>query len=745
MLPKSAKVLPTSSRGCQHHPTVEDAWACCKAYSHEIDSACLNDPEIKPYFESFRLKCMSTYTALLWLSCSVILSFTSFIGLYVVNTEYEANLIPVQIALSARALFGIISLVLVWKTFKPVDNDNLATHASCITKLSDILVIGYPVANAIMLCWLSAQGSCDDSEGKTLLFDCNDAYEYGGLPQTATLRLLFSNIFVVVILKCHREWAAIGGCILSLLATIIAASFSPNPSSSAIVVFLSLMMIVVCREMERSSFALFQTLLRLEMTKRIQSSEMKCFIGNVAHDLKTPLHGFSLTVSALLEDAQSKLLEANIRDHFVDALGMCKNDCTFMSIAINRTVDFSKSTSNIVLQPHVESTCLQDCIQWAVRCVQCTQNRIPIVVLPHPSTISNWLLTDKHWLMENILCYLSNAVKFSSRGKVTVQLSLSHTASEKCPEAVDLESNSAGGNAEVQLRIDVEDEGIGVSEEDKAELFQPFQQAMRLVGGTGLGLYSLSKRVEALGGEFGVESRRDRKQGSRFWFSIPYLPDAAASPEPSVTSSLRRTLSWSDVDGDGDTERASRPRALVVDDSAVVAKATSRMLCKVGFRVDSAENGASGLEKMKQRRYDLVLMDLQMPVMDGLEATRRYRAFEKRFEFEASKKSPKVQKTGDTGDSVMHVCSNCHDGATASSNLLFIVGMSANGADDVRKDAMKSGMCEFYAKPFSSSDFQKLSFVQRLVNNAQATEDTKSSQYAFDAISENKESIDAFS
>jgi CheY-like chemotaxis protein len=112
--------------------------------------------------------------------------------------------------------------------------------------------------------------------------------------------------------------------------------------------------------------------------------------------------------------------------------------------------------------------------------------------------------------------------------------------------------------------------------------------------------------------------------------------------------------------------------ALIVEDSIVISKSTKRMLEKSGYKVDVAENGAIGLEKMKAKVYSVVIMDLQMPVMDGLEATRRMRLFKGDKELQASGKHQQ-----------------------------FIIGSSANGADDVMKEAMDSGMDMFVEKPFS--------------------------------------------
>jgi CheY-like chemotaxis protein len=130
--------------------------------------------------------------------------------------------------------------------------------------------------------------------------------------------------------------------------------------------------------------------------------------------------------------------------------------------------------------------------------------------------------------------------------------------------------------------------------------------------------------------------------------------------------------------GAGDIIDDNAPTALVVDDSVVIAKSTKRMLMNAGYKVDVADNGAIGLEMMKEKVYTIVIMDLQMPVMDGLEATRRIRVYEGDAELQISEVRSSVRSQ-------------------------FIIGASANGADDVMRDALESGMDVFVEKPFSVS------------------------------------------
>ena len=256
----------------------------------------------------------------------------------------------------------------------------------------------------------------------------------------------------------------------------------------------------------------------------------------------------------------------------------------------------------------------------------------------------------------------------------------------------------------MSIIVTIEDHGVGVAEEMRETLFQPFRQAQRMTGGTGLGLYSLFKRVEALGGDCGVKARSDGTPGSAFWFSFPYRPDPTAvvpsltNREPSrmdLFTSGRDSLPVdAPLSGRGGTtspsgfdtvpttstptdllhardivvaschglERSpslksnaivpesvqSNPpssavsqkpqpndgelRVLLTDDAPSILKVCNRMLRSNGHAVQTAVNGHQSLEKLKiyyaNNECDVLLTDLQMPVMDGIECTKRFRAWE---------------------------------------------------------------------------------------------------------------------
>jgi PAS domain S-box-containing protein len=311
------------------------------------------------------------------------------------------------------------------------------------------------------------------------------------------------------------------------------------------------------------------------------------FLANMSHELRTPLTSI-IGFSRLMGDRQDLSDEAR---HYSKRI----SDASEALLAIiNDVLDFSKLEAGQVeleLQPFSVARLMEE--TTGLVAIQSAAKGLALKVELDPAT-PELVVGDISRVRQVLLNFLSNAIKFTEAGAVTARSAWRKTRK--------------GG----RLRISVTDTGAGIAKQNVKRLFERFSQAEisinRTHGGTGLGLAISKGIVELMGGRIGVDTRPG--QGSTFWFELPVREAKVFGQAPEAPSEIE----------------CPRLRILVVDDTAVNRELVSLMLHPLGLEIEEATGGAEAVNAALSRPFDLILMDVRMPGVDGLEATRVIRA-----------------------------------------------------------------------------------------------------------------------
>ncbi|UII26977.1 ATP-binding protein [Fulvivirga maritima] len=364
------------------------------------------------------------------------------------------------------------------------------------------------------------------------------------------------------------------------------------------------------------------------------------FLSVMSHEIRTPLNAVIGLAHILLEESP--------QDHQLENLNTLKFSAENLLSLINDILDFNKLEAGRVDMEAIDFNLL-DTLKGIKQSLVLRAKKQPIDIQTRIDIkVPEYVKGDSTRLSQILNNLTGNALKFTSEGHIIIS---AHVAEET-------EHN-------ISIQFSIKDSGIGIANDKHEQIFNKFSQAeketTRKFGGTGLGLAITKKLINLMGGEIRVESILGK--GSNFYFTIAFEKSNKKAADENKTN-------LSDIGN----ESLKGITILLVEDNVVNQMVATKFLDMWGIEVEKAENGVEALTKVTNKTYDLILMDLQMPEMDGYTASREIRAMGGDFD-----KVP-------------------------------IIALTASALSDIRSNVMAAGMNDFVSKPFNPKDlYEKIS------------------------------------